>query len=130
MKTNQIVEVKVEGGIGRVWEARAGHWSWAHPDGSEGCNEPTCEAAIAAVESQNAQDKVKIFGWDLTAQAIKAIDGGYLTAVVQQDPGTEGKVAVESLLKLLKGEKVDAQMNVPITIVTKENVDQFRSMFK
>jgi|GEM_PF-116106 len=92
--------------------------------------EPALIGAIAAVESQNAQDKVKIFGWDLTAQAIKAIDGGYLTAVVQQDPATEGKVAVESLLKLLKGEKVDAQMNVPITIVTKENVEQFRSMFK
>ena len=52
MKTNnEVVEVRVENGITRVWEARPGHWSWAHPDGSEGVNEPTCEAAIKAVES-------------------------------------------------------------------------------
>ncbi len=92
--------------------------------------EPALIGAISAVESQNATDRVKVFGWDLTAQAIKAIDGGYVVAVVQQDPETEGKVAVESALKLIGGETVDSVLNVPITIVTKDNVDQFRSMFE
>ena len=73
---------------------------------------------------------IKVFGWDLTAQAIAGIDAGWVAAVVQQDPATEGKVAVESLLKLKKGEKVPAIINVPVTIVTKANVDQYRSMFK
>ena len=47
---NEVVEIAVNGGIGRVWESRPGHWSWAHPDGSQG-SEDTCEAAIAAVEA-------------------------------------------------------------------------------
>jgi ribose transport system substrate-binding protein len=92
--------------------------------------EPALIGAISAVESQNATDRVKVFGWDLTAQAIKAIDGGYVVAVVQQDPETEGKVAVESALKLIGKETVDSVINVPITIVTKDNVDQYRSMFE
>ncbi len=92
--------------------------------------EPALIGAISAVESQSATDRVKVFGWDLTAQAINAIDGGYVVAVVQQDPETEGKVAVESALKMLAGESVEPVINVPITIVTSENVDQFRSMFE
>jgi ribose transport system substrate-binding protein len=92
--------------------------------------EPALVGAIAAVDSQGAQDKIKIFGWDLTAQAIKGIDDGYVVAVVQQDPMGMGAAAVEAALETLKGETVPKQIEVPITIVTKENVDKFRSMFK
>jgi ribose transport system substrate-binding protein len=92
--------------------------------------EPALIGAIAAVDSQGLQNKVKIFGWDLSAQAIKGIDAGYVVAVVQQDPMGMGAAAVEAALKTLKGETVPKQIEVPITIVTKENVDKFRSMFK
>lgn len=47
---NNVIEVRVKGGFGRVWAARENQWRWAHPDGSEG-SEPSCEAAIEAVES-------------------------------------------------------------------------------
>jgi len=92
--------------------------------------EPALIGAVSAVTSQGRTGDIKVFGWDLTAQAIAGIDAGWVAAVVQQDPATEGKVAVESLLKLKKGETVPAIINVPVTIVTKANVDQFRGMFK
>ncbi|TKB31045.1 MAG: sugar ABC transporter substrate-binding protein, partial [Mesorhizobium sp.] len=47
-----------------------------------------------------------------------------------QDPAGEGKAAVEALGKLKKGEKIDPIINIPVTIVTKKNVDQYRAMFK
>ena len=53
--------------------------------------EPALIGAISAVTSQKRTDKVKVFGWDLTAQAIKGIDEGWIVAVVQQDPFQEGK---------------------------------------
>ena len=65
--------------------------------------------AISAVTSQQATGKVKVFGWDLTAQAIKGIDEGWIVAVVQQDPYQEGVAGVETVLKVKKGEKVDAE---------------------
>ncbi len=92
--------------------------------------EPALVGVVSAVSSQNKTGSVKVFGWDLTAGAIKGIDEGWVTAVVQQDPAGEGKAAVEALVTLKKGGKIDPIINVPITIVTKKNVDQFRAMFK
>ena len=92
--------------------------------------EPALVGAISAVTGQNMTDKVKVFGWDLTAQAIKGIDEGWIEAVVQQDPYKEGEAGVNAILALKKGEKVEPNIDIPVTIVTKENVDQFRSLFK
>lgn len=92
--------------------------------------EPALLGAVAAVTSQGKTGSVKVFGWDLTKQAIEGIDQGWVAAVIQQDPAGEGKAAVEALVKVKKGEKIDPIINVPVTIVTKENVDKFRGMFK
>jgi ribose transport system substrate-binding protein len=92
--------------------------------------EPALIGAVSAVTAQNRTGDIKVFGWDLTAQSIKGIDEGWVAAVVQQDPYTEGKVAVETIMKIKAGDKVPAILNVPVTIVTKANVDKFRSMFK
>lgn len=92
--------------------------------------EPALIGAVSAVTSQGRTGDVKVFGWDLTAQAVKGIDEGWVVAVVQQDPAGEGKAAVEALVKLKQGGTVDPIINVPVTIVTKENVDRFRGMFQ
>ncbi|RUU13844.1 sugar ABC transporter substrate-binding protein [Mesorhizobium sp. USDA-HM6] len=92
--------------------------------------EPALLGAVSAVTSQGRTGDVKVFGWDLTKQAVQGIDDGWVVAVVQQDPAGEGKAAVEALTKLKKGEKVDPIINIPVTIVTKKNVDQYRAMFK
>ncbi|MEI9412742.1 substrate-binding domain-containing protein [Mesorhizobium salmacidum] len=92
--------------------------------------EPALLGAVSAVTSQGRTGDVKVFGWDLTKQAVQGIDDGWVVAVVQQDPAGEGKAAVEALAKLKKGEKVDPIINIPVTIVTKKNVDQYRAMFK
>jgi ribose transport system substrate-binding protein len=92
--------------------------------------EPALMGAIAAVESQGKQADVKIFGWDLTAQAIAGIDAGYVTAVIQQDPSAMGAAAVDALKSLADGGTVEKTISVPITIVTKENVEPYRAVFK
>lgn len=92
--------------------------------------EPALLGAIAAVESQGKQNQIKIFGWDLTAQAISGIDKGYVTAVVQQDPAGMGEAAVKALDTITKGGSVDKNVAVPVTIVTKDNVEPYRAVFK
>ncbi|MFZ5676554.1 MAG: substrate-binding domain-containing protein [Pseudomonadota bacterium] len=92
--------------------------------------EPALLGAVAAVESQGKQEQIKVFGWDLTAQAIKGIDAGYVVGVVQQDPAGMGAAAVDALVKITKGETVPATIPVPITIVTKDNVEPYRAVFK
>ena len=92
--------------------------------------EPALLGAVAAVESQGKQDQIKVFGWDLTAQAIKGIDTGYVVGVVLQDPAGMGAAAVDALVKITKGETVPATIPVPITIVTKDNVEPYRAVYK
>ena len=92
--------------------------------------EPALVGAVAAVDAQGAKDRVKVFGWDLTKQIIKGIDDGYVIAVVQQDPAGEGKAAVDAAVTLINGGTVPPKIDVPVTIVTKENVDKFRPIFK
>jgi ribose transport system substrate-binding protein len=85
--------------------------------------EPALLGAVAAVESQGRKDKVKIVGWDLTAQVIKGIDEGFVIGVVQQDPAGMGAAAVEAAMTVIRGGTVSKQVDVPVTIVTKENVE-------
>ena len=92
--------------------------------------EPALIGAIAAVESQGVQDRVTVIGWDLSEQAIRGIDEGFVQAVVQQDPFQEGVQAVEAALGLLNGEEVSEEILIPITIVTQDNVDEYRSLFE
>lgn len=92
--------------------------------------EPALLGAVSAVTSQGRTGDVKVFGWDLTKQVIQGIDDGWVVAVVQQDPAGEGKAAVEALVKLKKGETVEPIINIPVTIVTKDNVEQYRVMFQ
>lgn len=92
--------------------------------------EPALLGAVAAIESQGKQGQVKLVGWDLTASAIKGIDGGYVVGVVQQDPAGMGAAAVDALVKINGGATVDKAISVPITIVTKDNVEPYRAVFK
>jgi ribose transport system substrate-binding protein len=93
--------------------------------------EPALLGAVAAVESQGRQADVKIVGWDLTASAIKGIDAGYVVGVVQQDPAGMGAAAVEAAFEAITNKPTSPQtIAVPITIVTKENVEPYRAVFK
>ncbi|WP_174364849.1 substrate-binding domain-containing protein, partial [uncultured Caballeronia sp.] len=92
--------------------------------------EPALIGLVAATSAQDATGRVKIVGWDLSAQAIKGIDAGFVTAVVQQDPESEGRVAVNSALKLIAKQPVEKNISVPVTIVTKANVGKYRAVFK
>ncbi|MCX2945289.1 substrate-binding domain-containing protein [Rahnella perminowiae] len=92
--------------------------------------EPALLGAIAAVENQGRQKDIKVFGWDLTAKAISGIDGGYVVAVLQQDPEQMGAQALKALNDITAGKTVPKRILVPVTVVTKANVDTYRTMFK
>lgn len=88
--------------------------------------EPATVGAAAALKGNGT---TKIIGWDLTKEVIAAVDSGLATAVVQQNPKQEGTEAVGELKSLLGGGPAKGFIDVPIAIVTKDNVDQFRSIF-
>ena len=88
--------------------------------------EPALIGAIAATRSQGLEDDIKVFGWDLTEHSVEGIDEGFVVAVVQQSPYGMGEAAVEAILTVLGGGEVPRVVDVPVTLVTSDNVDDFR----
>jgi ribose transport system substrate-binding protein len=88
--------------------------------------EPALIGAVAAVQAQGLQDQIKVFGWDLTSHSIEGIEQGFVIAVVQQSPFGMGKAAVEAALTVIGGGSVEKVIDVPVTIVGKDNVAQFK----
>lgn len=72
----------------------------------------------------------KVVGWDLSKDIIKGIDDGTVQAVVQQNSNEEGVASVKEMKSLIDGQKAKGEILIPITIVTKANVNQFRSLYK
>ena len=49
-----------------------------------------------------------------------------MTASVAQAPKNMGALAVENLVKLQKGEKIEPVIDTGTVLVTKDNADQFK----
>ena len=78
------------------------------------------EIALGALRAIKASGKnILVVGFDGTDDAVKAVNGGQLAATIAQQPDKIGELGVEAADKVLKGEKVEAQIPVPLKVVTK-----------
>ena len=78
------------------------------------------EMALGAVRAVQASGKdVMIVGFDGTDDGIAAVNRGILAATVAQQPDMIGSLGIEIADKILKGEKVEAYIPVPLKIIAK-----------
>ncbi|WP_301098552.1 ribose ABC transporter substrate-binding protein RbsB [Otariodibacter sp.] len=78
------------------------------------------EMALGALRAISASGKdIIVVGFDGTDDAIKAVEGGKLAATIAQQPEKIGELGVETADKLLKGEKVDTKIPVPLKVISK-----------
>jgi ribose transport system substrate-binding protein len=99
----------------------------AHPNikGIFASNDNMAMGAIEALRSAKKLKNVMVVGFDGTPAASKAILAGELAASVAQAPVNMGKFGIESLIKLKKGEKLDAVIDTGTVMVTKANAAQY-----
>jgi ribose transport system substrate-binding protein len=88
--------------------------------------EPALIGLVSAVESQGAEDRIQVVGWDLSAPALEGIEAGYVIGVVQQDTFRFGEEGMRAAVALARGEQVDAEIPIDTFIVTPDNVDDYR----
>ncbi|CAH7457611.1 ribose ABC transporter periplasmic binding protein [Vibrio chagasii] len=78
------------------------------------------EMALGALRAVQASGKdVMIVGFDGTDDGIAAVNRGLLGATVAQQPDLIGSLGIEMADKMLKGEKVDEYVPVPLKIIAK-----------
>ncbi len=78
-------------------------------------NDEMALGALKAVESSGRD--IMIVGFDATDDAVKAVEAGSLAATVAQQPDMIGSLGVESALKVLMGESVEAYVPVELMLV-------------
>jgi ribose transport system substrate-binding protein len=89
-------------------------------------NDAMAMGAIQALASAGKADKVLVFGFDGSDEAVKAVADGKLAATVMQYPKTMAKTAAESADKYIRGDR-DLKQKIPVAVdlVTKDNVAKF-----
>lgn len=88
-------------------------------------NDPTALGALAALKGNGLLGKIMVFGVDGSPDAKTMINNGFMTATAAQYPNRMGHIAAEKAYDILKGKKVEHEVIVPVTLITKENVLQF-----
>lgn len=78
------------------------------------------EMALGALRAIKATGKdIVVVGFDGTDDAVKAVQKGKLAATIAQQPEKIGELGVETAVKVLKGEKVENKIPVPLKVITK-----------
>jgi len=91
------------------------------------------EMAIGAIQALKAAGKpigvgpgkVLVAGVDATQDGLAQMKAGNLAVTVFQNAAGQGQGAVDTALKLAKGEKVEQMVWVPFELVTPANMDKF-----
>ncbi|WP_028707841.1 substrate-binding domain-containing protein [Propionicicella superfundia] len=85
------------------------------------------EMALGAIQAlgDKAGKTVFVVGFDGSADGLKAITAGTLTATIAQQPKELGKTAVDAMADALAGNTPAATQPVPVQTVTKDNVADF-----
>ncbi|MFD5598808.1 sugar ABC transporter substrate-binding protein [Leucobacter sp. NPDC058333] len=70
-----------------------------------------------------------IVGINGQKDAFESIRDGQFYATIVQSPVEDGKLALETILQAAAGEKVEARIPIPLTVVTADNVEDVEPAF-
>jgi len=79
---------------------------------------------IQALRNRGLAGKIKVVAYDASPEEIEALEKGEIHGLVVQQPYLMGYRGVEYLLAAREGKEVPKDVFVPITVVTKENMNE------
>lgn len=88
-------------------------------------NDEMALGAIQALGSKAGKD-VQVFGFDGTADGLKAVESGTMLGTIAQQPKELGRKAVRAAYDLIRNKKVEKVQSIAVKTVTKENVADFK----
>jgi ABC-type sugar transport system substrate-binding protein len=89
-------------------------------------NDEMAIGAILALQQAGKDPKTLVIGGiDATQDALREMERGNLALTVFQDPKAQGRGAVETAVKLTKGEQVDSFVWIPFQLVIRDNYKEF-----
>lgn len=89
-----------------------------------GHNDDMAVGAAQVCEEKGLTD-VKVCGVDGLMEAVKMIKDGKYVCTTMNDPAKELKVAIDTALKLIKGEEVEKEVDAGTGLINAANVDDY-----
>ena len=89
------------------------------------CGPPAAGAAQAIGNAGIANDAFILVGFDACCGELEAIKSGVEDATVAQFPAKMGELGIDTVVKAIKGEKVEANVDTGAGLVTAANVKDF-----
>jgi ribose transport system substrate-binding protein len=95
----------------------------AHPDIDSvfACSDLMALGALEAISAAHRTGSIKVVGFDALDDAKKAIAEGTMAGSVAQFPAEMGRAAIESAVKVIRGEKIPEDIKVKLELVTRDN---------
>src|SRR5436305_5698708 len=88
------------------------------------CEPPTIAMTKALRDIGKAAGKVKMVGFDSGSQSVLDLKNGDVQGLVVQNPVLMGYLGVMTMVKHLRGEKVEKRIDTGVVLVTPENMNQ------
>lgn len=88
-------------------------------------NDEMALGAIQALKNSNLLSKTIVAGVDATQDALASMKAGELKVTVFQNAAGQGQGAVDTAMKIIKGEKVPSMVWIPFELVTPANLSQY-----
>lgn len=85
-------------------------------------NEPTTAGMLLALEQAGLAGQLRFVGFDASPPLVAALAAGRIDALVVQDPRRMGRIAVETLDRVRRGESVPASIDTGAVLATRENM--------
>lgn len=90
-----------------------------------GGNDPMALGALSALQQNDREEEILIYGVDGSPDSKAMINMGYVTGSCAQSPKSLGRTAAELVYRYLDGESVDKYFSIEPEMVTKENIGEF-----
>ena len=88
------------------------------------CNELTTHGMLLALQQEGLAGKVQFIGFDASPVLVKGVEAGHIQALIVQDPTRMGRVAVEQMGRVLRGEAATPRVDTGATLVDKEGLSR------
>ncbi len=86
-------------------------------------NESSTHGMLLALKQEGLAGKITFVGFDASPPLVEALKAGEIKALVVQNPRKMGYLAVETLVRHLRGETVEPVIDTGVAVVTLENID-------
>ena len=93
-------------------------------DGIFAPNESTTFGMLLALRKSGLAGKIKFVGFDASDKLVAGLRSGEISGLVLQDPFRMGYLSVKTMVRHLRGEKVDARIDTGSRFVHRGNMDQ------